>query len=82
MMATKSPSSATDPRDTPTRQLEGQRRRRPVGLPANSESRAKAKASGLTVGTPAEVSAWADVIMVLVPDTVASEVYKKDSHPT
>src|ERR1700687_1665575 len=52
-----------------------------VGLPASSESRAKAKASGLTVGTPAEVSAWADVIMVLVPDTVASEVYKKDIAP-
>jgi ketol-acid reductoisomerase len=52
-----------------------------VGLPAGSESRAKAKASGLTVGTPAEVSAWADVIMVLVPDTVASEVYKKEIAP-
>src|SRR3979490_1873696 len=39
-----------------------------VGLPASSDSRAKAKASGLTVGTPAEVSAWADVIMVLVRD--------------
>ncbi len=52
-----------------------------VGLPAGSESRAKAKASGLTVGTPAEVSAWADVIMVLVPDTVASDVYKKDIAP-
>ena len=52
-----------------------------VGLPASSQSRAKAKASGLTVGTPAEVSAWADVIMVLVPDTVASEVYKKEIAP-
>src|ERR1700687_1490821 len=52
-----------------------------VGLPASSDSRAKAKASGLTVGTPAEVSAWADVIMVLVPDTVASEVYKKEIAP-
>jgi ketol-acid reductoisomerase len=52
-----------------------------VGLPVSSESRAKAKASGLTVGTPAEVSAWADVIMVLVPDTVASEVYKKEIAP-
>ena len=52
-----------------------------VGLPASSESRAKAKASGLTVSTPAEVSAWADVIMVLVPDTVASEVYKKEIAP-
>jgi len=52
-----------------------------VGLPASSESRVKAKASGLTVGTPAEVSAWADVIMVLVPDTVASDVYKKEIAP-
>jgi ketol-acid reductoisomerase len=50
-------------------------------LPAGSESRAKAKASGLSVGTPAEVSAWADVIMVLVPDTVASEVYQREIAP-
>src|SRR5690242_18835140 len=52
-----------------------------VGLPASSESRAKAKASGLTVGTVAEVAAWADVIMILVPDTVQPEVYKKDVAP-
>jgi len=49
-----------------------------VGLPTSSESRAKAKASGLTVGTVAEVAAWADVIMILVPDTVQPEVYKKE----
>jgi ketol-acid reductoisomerase len=52
-----------------------------VGLPANSESRAKAKASGLTVGTVAEVAAWGDVIMILVPDTVQPEVYKKEVAP-
>ena len=52
-----------------------------VGLPASSESRAKAKASGLTVGTVPEVAAWADVIMILVPDTVAPEVYKRDVAP-
>ena len=52
-----------------------------VGLPTTSESRAKAKASGLTVGTVAEVAAWADVIMILVPDTVQPEVYKKDVAP-
>jgi ketol-acid reductoisomerase len=52
-----------------------------VGLPASSESRAKAKASGLTVGTVAEVAAWADVIMILVPDTVQPEVYKKEVAP-
>jgi ketol-acid reductoisomerase len=52
-----------------------------VGLPPTSESRAKAKASGLTVGTVAEVAAWADVIMILVPDTVQPEVYKKEVAP-
>jgi len=52
-----------------------------VGLPASSESRAKAKASGLTVGTVAEVAAWAEVIMILVPDTVQPEVYKKEVAP-
>jgi ketol-acid reductoisomerase len=52
-----------------------------VGLPVSSESRAKAKASGLTVGTVAEIAAWADVIMILVPDTVQPEVYKKDVAP-
>ena len=52
-----------------------------VGLPTSSESRAKAKASGLTVGTVAEVAAWADVIMILAPDTVQPEVYKKEVAP-
>jgi ketol-acid reductoisomerase len=52
-----------------------------VGLPVSSESRAKAKASGLTVGTVAEVAAWADVIMILVPDTVQPEIYKKEVAP-
>ncbi len=41
-----------------------------VGLHEGSRSRAKAEAAGLTVTTPAEASAWADLIMVLVPDTV------------
>ena len=52
-----------------------------VGLHAGSESRAKAKANGLTVGTVAEVAAWADVIMILVPDTMQPEVYKKEVAP-
>jgi len=52
-----------------------------VGLPASSESRAKANASGLAVGTVAEVAAWADVIMMLVPDTVQPEVYRKEVAP-
>ncbi len=40
-----------------------------VGLHDGSASRAKAEKAGLTVRTPAEAAAWADVIMILVPDT-------------
>src|SRR5262249_9590118 len=52
-----------------------------VGLPAGSRSREKARASGLTVGDPGEVSKWADVIMVLVPDTAQAELYKAQIEP-
>jgi ketol-acid reductoisomerase len=52
-----------------------------VGLPRGSESRGKAQASGLTVSSVAEAAAWADVIMILVPDTVQPEVYKKEIAP-
>src|SRR3954449_3163277 len=52
-----------------------------VGLPASSKSRAKAQADGLVVNDPATVSAWADVIMVLVPDTVQAALYKDAIHP-
>ena len=34
---------------------------------------------GLTIGTPAEVSAWADVIMILAPDTKQRFIYTDDS---
>ncbi|HET7219269.1 MAG TPA: ketol-acid reductoisomerase [Vicinamibacterales bacterium] len=52
-----------------------------VGLPENSKSRAAAKAAGLVVDTPAAVSEWADVIMVLVPDTAQSQLYKEAIEP-
>jgi ketol-acid reductoisomerase len=52
-----------------------------VGLTAGSRSRAKAEAAGLAVGDPAEVSKWADVIMVLVPDTTAARLYKEAIEP-
>ncbi|CAM3214546.1 Ketol-acid reductoisomerase (NADP(+)) [Stackebrandtia soli] len=52
-----------------------------VGLQEGSKSRPKAEEEGLTVATPAEAAAWADVIMVLVPDTVQAELYKKDIEP-
>src|SRR5437762_253418 len=52
-----------------------------VGLPSSSRSRAKAEAAGLEVADVASVSAWADVIMVLVPDTTAARLYKEAIEP-
>ena len=52
-----------------------------VGLPSGSASRARATAAGLTVLTPAEAAAWADVIMVLVPDTAQAALYRDAIQP-
>src|SRR2546429_8732663 len=52
-----------------------------VGLPEGSKSRVKAAEQGLTVGTPAEVSAWADGIMLLAPDTAQRHIYAADIAP-
>src|SRR5256885_13683961 len=46
-----------------------------VGLPEGSASRAKAEKAGLTVHRPAEAAAWAEVIMILVPDTKQPKIY-------
>src|SRR6201985_172882 len=47
-----------------------------VGLQPGSGSLAKAQKEGLTVGPPAEVAAWADVIMILTPDTKQPKIYR------
>ena len=52
-----------------------------VGLQEGSRSRAGAEAAGLTVTSPAEASDWADLIMVLVPDTVQRHLYATDIAP-
>jgi ketol-acid reductoisomerase len=52
-----------------------------VGLPAGSASRAKAQAQGLTVADPAQACAWADLIMVLVPDTSQAALYAEAIRP-
>jgi ketol-acid reductoisomerase len=52
-----------------------------VGLRADSTSRAKAEAAGLRVVSTAEAARWADIIMVLVPDELASELYVTDIAP-
>jgi len=48
-----------------------------VGLYKGSKSWGVAEAAGLTVKVSAEAAAEADIIMMLVPDTKAPEVYKQ-----
>ncbi len=48
-----------------------------VGLHAESKSREKAEAYGLTVKSVAEASAEADIIMVLAPDTKQRKIYEE-----
>jgi ketol-acid reductoisomerase len=52
-----------------------------VGLPEGSRSRKRAEAAGLEVNTPAEACAWADVIMVLTPDTSQRKLYADAIEP-
>jgi ketol-acid reductoisomerase len=52
-----------------------------VGLPANSKSRAKAKAAGLEVLDTAEAAKAADVMMILVPDHIQGPLYESDIAP-
>ena len=52
-----------------------------VGLAEGSKSRAKAQEQGLPVGTPAEVCEWADVIMLLAPDTAQRKIYAEAIEP-
>ena len=52
-----------------------------VGLQEGSKSRPKAEEQGLEVKTPADASAWADVIMVLAPDTAQRKIYTESIAP-
>ena len=52
-----------------------------VGLHEGSRSRDKAATDGLAVESVAEASSQADVIMVLVPDTVQAELYRESIEP-
>ena len=52
-----------------------------VGLQEGSKSRAKAEEQGLTVSTPAEAAAWADVVMLLAPDTAQAKIFTEDIEP-
>ncbi|MSX34312.1 MAG: ketol-acid reductoisomerase, partial [Actinobacteria bacterium] len=52
-----------------------------VGLREGSSSKAKAESEGLTVMTVADATKWADVVMILLPDTEQKSVYDADIAP-
>ena len=52
-----------------------------VGLAPGSPSRPRAAAEELVVSSAAEAAAWADVIMMLVPDTVQPALYREAVRP-
>ncbi len=52
-----------------------------VGLPEGSRSKAKAEAEGLRVLGLAEAAAWADVVMILAPDTSQAELFNNHVAP-
>ena len=52
-----------------------------VALAPNSRSRQKAQQDGCTVVSPAEASAWADIVVVLIPDTAQSALYEEAIAP-
>jgi ketol-acid reductoisomerase len=52
-----------------------------IGLTPTSKSIAKATAAGLKVTSVAEAAAWADVVMILVPDTTQAKLYAAEIAP-
>ena len=52
-----------------------------VGLAETSRSADKARNAGLEVSTVADAAAWADMIMVLIPDTAQKRVYEAEIAP-
>src|SRR5215218_5615065 len=52
-----------------------------VGLPAGSRSRATAERAGLRVVDVATAAREAEIIMLLVPDTVQAQVYRESIAP-
>ncbi|MGH2592791.1 MAG: ketol-acid reductoisomerase [Anaerolineae bacterium] len=52
-----------------------------VGLAEGSKSRAKAEAAGLTVTSVADAAQWADVTMILAPDTRQPAIYTESIAP-
>ena len=49
-----------------------------VGLREGSSSRTKAEAAGLVCVTPSEGAAWADLVMILVPDELQADLWRDE----
>ncbi|MEL6861688.1 MAG: ketol-acid reductoisomerase [Pseudomonadota bacterium] len=52
-----------------------------VGLQATSGSKPKAEGEGLTVMSPSEITQWADVVMILVPDEKQAVLWANEIEP-
>ena len=52
-----------------------------IGLREGSKSREKAEEAGLKVMNNAEATEWADVIMLLAPDTSQAKIFTEDIEP-
>ena len=52
-----------------------------VGLREGSKSAEKAREAGFEVKTNAEAAKWADVIMLLAPDTSQAQIFSEDIEP-
>jgi ketol-acid reductoisomerase len=52
-----------------------------VGVRAGSPAKAKVEAAGLVAMSVADAAKWADVIMILAPDTAQPAIYKNDIEP-
>jgi ketol-acid reductoisomerase len=52
-----------------------------IALHAGSKSRGKAEAQGFTVDKVSDATAWADVIVILAPDTTQPRLWKEEIAP-
>src|SRR5487761_1516947 len=52
-----------------------------VGLHAASQSREKVNAAGVTLKSISDAAAWADVVMILAPDTSQPAIYEREIAP-
>jgi len=52
-----------------------------VGLGPNSKTAQRVREDGFILDTPSNVAAWADIVMILAPDTVQPKLYQDEISP-